>query len=122
MRFVIGILAAAIFPGPAFASQHTWTDTQVCRAAVASYFFLQHIPVYVGERKGAHTIADGGDHFYTCRARNGEARLSWKEAGEFVQSKPILYVIQEYKLIVTTELGLRAFQIDGQDIHSSPDI
>ncbi|MDE0373253.1 MAG: hypothetical protein OXI73_12030 [Rhodospirillales bacterium] len=112
-RIAFALVVAAHAGAPsstASADSGIWSDREICRAAVKTYFFLPTKPA---------NAVDSGEHFgfrstagnvYTCRVAGQRAEFRWVDAsGRRMKSASTTFRVSAGTLIVQTETTIETF-------------
>ncbi len=82
--------------------QILWTERDICRAAVSTYFSLEEMPVNSKDNGDFMGFKSAAGYIYTCRIKNNIAILQWVNAtGDTMNSKATSFKQDGNTLIVT---------------------
>ncbi len=95
-------VAALSIPQVSLAGQTPWTEREICRAAVNTYFSLEEMPVDSEDNGDFMGFKSAAGYIYTCRLEDNIAILKWVNAtGDAMSSRKTSFKLNGNTLVVT---------------------
>ena len=115
MRIIMLAILVASHAGAlastASADGNAWTDREICRAAVKTYFFLGKKPADAGDRGEYFGFSSATGNTYTCRIAGRRAEFRWvNTSGEKMKSDSTSFQVSDGTLIVETDMKKETFE------------
>ena len=111
---ILAILVAAnavVFATTASADNGAWTDREICRAAVKTYFFLGRKPKDSADSGEYLGFSSASGNIYSCRIVGMRAEFRWVNvSGESMKSDSTRFRVLEGALIVETDMKKERFE------------
>ena len=108
-KIAFAIVVAAHAGAPAFAASADggiWTDREICRAAVKTYFFLDSKPADAADSGGYFGFRSDRGSVYTCRIAKQRAEFRWVNcSGQRMKSASTRFQVSDDSLIVQTDMN-----------------
>ncbi|MCY4547538.1 MAG: hypothetical protein OXC28_04145 [Defluviicoccus sp.] len=107
------IIAGAIMLATlsALADTSSWTERDICRAAVKTYFFLSEPPADADDQAGYFGFVSAAGNVYTCRLSEGRAVFRWMtKGGEPMRSELTRFRLSHGVLVIRTEMSTETFE------------
>ena len=114
-RFTLWLLisAAALLPISASADNGVWTEREICRAALKTYFFLRSKPADTEDRGGFHGFRSASGYVYTCRIDGTRIEFQWVNAsGTTKKSNSTTFRVSDDILFVQTDMKEERFLLN----------
>ena len=90
-----------------------WTDREVCRAAVKTYFFLAAKPADATGDDGYFGFRSASGNIYTCRLAGAQAIFRWANAsGEPMNSSSTTFRLAGDTLTIRTDMNEERFRAE----------
>ena len=107
----IMVVHAIVMPISVFADSGFWTDREICRAAVKTYFFLDQAPTNATNQGEYFGFISAAGNIYTCRLDRERAVLRWlTESGEMMHSEVTRFRVSDGILTIKTDMGTNTFE------------
>ena len=107
-RWILALLVAVhatVTPIAAFADSGVWTNREICRAAVKTYFFLDAKPTDTADNGQFLGFLSASGNIYTCRIEGTKAEFRWLNAsGQTMTSKSTRFHVRDGMLTVYTNM------------------
>ena len=111
---ILAILVAAnagVLASAAFADSGAWTDREICRAAVKTYFFLGRKPTDSADSGKYFGFRSSSGNIYTCRIVGMRAEFRWVNAsGGNMESGWTRFQVFDNALVVKTDMKEEVFR------------
>jgi len=115
-KLILALLVAVhaiATPIVAFADSGVWTNREICRAAVKTYFFLDAKPTDTADNGEYFGFLSASGHVYTCRIEGTQAEFRWLNAsGQSMTSKSTRFHVRDGTLTVSTDMMEERFSTD----------
>ena len=99
------VVQAAVLPSGASAESEVWTDREICRAALKTYFFLDAKPSDTSDIGQFFGFISASGNVYTCRLEGARAEFRWlNDSGQTITSKSTTFHVLGNKLTVQTDM------------------
>ena len=117
MRIILLAILVASHAGAsgvaASADSGIWTDREICRAAVKTYFFLRQKPADTADNGDYLGFRSAAGNTYTCRIAGRRAEFRWvNSSGERMNSGSTRFRVSAGTLIVETDMKKETFGKD----------
>ena len=87
-----------------------WTDREICRAAVKTYFFLRTKPVDAADNGGHFGFRSDRGNVYTFRIAGQRAEFRWfNSSGKRMKSDSTRFRVSDGTLVVETDMKKEIF-------------
>ena len=87
-----------------------WSDSEICRAAVKTYFFLNAQPTNAAGGGTWHGFRSTAGNYYICRVDGKSAVISWiNKSGEEMNSRTTTFYLSGSRLSVMTDMSEETF-------------
>ena len=107
------IIAAAVTLAsiPAVADTDSWSERDICRAAVKTYFFLGKLPADAVDQGEYFGFVSAKGNVYTCRLAGERAVFRWlTKGGEPMRSELTRFRVSDGVLIIKTDMSTETFK------------
>ena len=107
------IFAAAILLATlsATADAGAWTEREICRAAVKTYFFLGKLPADAADQGEYFGFVSAKGNVYTCRLAGERAVFRWlTKSGEPMRSELTRFRVSDGVLVIQTDVSIETFE------------
>ena len=102
---ILVVVHAVVSPIAASADSGFWTDREICRAAVKTYFFLDIKPTDTVNSGQFFGFRDVSGNVYTCRVEGTRAALRWLNASvETMNSNSTMFRVLDNMLTIHTDM------------------
>ncbi len=82
-----------------------WSDREICRAAVKTYFFLDTLPEDASGGGGRFGFRSAAGNLYACRIEGPVAVFDWvNKSGETMQSRSTTFAVSGPRLRIDSDL------------------
>ena len=96
---------------PALADTGSWTERDICRAAVKTYFFLGKLPADAADQGEHFGFASAAGNVYTCRLAGERAVLQWRtKGGQPRHSEVTSFHVSDDVLVIKTDMSTKTFK------------
>ena len=103
--------AAMLVALPALAGTGSWTERDICRAAVKTYFFLANMPADALDQGEYLGFVSAAGNVYTCRLAEERAVFRWStKSGEPMRSEVTRFRVSDGVLTIKTDMSTKTFQ------------
>lgn len=103
--------AAMLAALPALADTGSWTERDICRAAIKTYFFLGKMPANAPDQGDYFGFASTAGNVYTCRLAEERAVFRWlTRGGEPMHSKSTRFHVSDGVLVIKTDMSTKTFE------------
>ena len=111
MSILLTLVVVIAFALPIAASDRGfWTDREVCRAAIKTYFFLDAKPADAPVSGEFAEFRSASGNLYGCRIRRARAELRWVSAsGETMTSNSTMFHVLDNELTIQTDTKTQRF-------------
>ena len=110
---LLSVLVAAhavLCPIAASADSGYWTDREICRAAVKTYFFLGIKPADAPDNGEFLGFRSASGNVHTCRVAGTRTQFRWLNAsGETMHSNPTTFRLEGDTLTIRTDMKEERF-------------
>ena len=110
---LLSVLVAAhavLCPIAASADGAYWTDREICRAAVKTYFFLGIKPADAPDKGEFLGFRSASGNVYTCRGAGTRTQYHWVNAsGETMNSSSTMFRLEGDTLTIRTDMTEERF-------------
>ena len=115
---ILGAVHASVTPIAASSDSGVWTNREICRAAVKTYFFLDAKPTDTADSGQYFGFLSASGNVYTCRIEDTRAEFRWLNAsGQTMTSKSTRFHVRAGMLTVYTDMvTTRPFLFLGRDL------
>ena len=104
---------AVLCPIAASADSGYWTDQEICRAAVKTYFFLGIKPAGAPDNGEFLGFRSASGNVYTCRVAGARMYFRWVNAsGEPMNSSSTTFRLEGDTLTIRTDMKEERFQAE----------
>ena len=115
-KWTLAILVAVhaiVTPIAASADSGVWTNREICRAAVKTYFFLDAKPTDTADSGQFFGFLSASGNVYTCRIEGTQAEFRWLNAsGQTMASKSTTFHVRDGMLTVYTDMTEERFSTE----------
>ena len=88
-----------------------WSDREICRAAVKTYFFLGRKPTDTADNGEYFGFSSAAGNTYTCRIAGQRAEFRWvNSSGETMKSDSTRFRVSDGTLVVETDMKKERFE------------
>ena len=113
IHFVLVLAQAVLCPTTLSADSHLWTDREICRAAVKTYFFLSTRPADATGGDGYLGFRSASGNVYTCQLAGTRAKFRWLNAsGEPMTSSSTTFHLAGDTLTIRTDMKKVRFRAE----------
>ena len=108
---VLVVAHAVVSPITASADSGLWSDREICRAAVKSYFFLDINPPDTVDRGDFFGFRSASGNVYTCRIVGTRVEFRWLSvSGEAMDSNSTRFRVLDEMLTIQTDMKEEIFR------------
>ena len=96
---------------PALADMGSWTERDICRAAVKTYFFLKELPADAADQAEYLGFTSAAGNVYTCRLSGERAVFRWlTKGGKPMRSRLTRFHVSHGVLVIKTDMSSETFE------------
>ena len=109
------VVHAVVLPFAAHSDTGLWTNREICRAAVKTYFFLDTKPNGAADSGEYFGFRSASGHVYGCLIKGTRAELRWlNAAGEAMNSNSTRLLVRDDILTIQTDMKEESFSAGDQ--------
>ena len=116
MRYFIlslPVVSAVLSAVAASADSSFWTDREICRAAVKTYFFLRTKPADATDSDGLYGFRSAAGYTYACRIDETRVEFQWLNAsGTALSSDSTTFSVLDNVLTIRTDMRDERFSVE----------
>ena len=107
---ILVVIHAVASPIIGSADSGFWTDREICRAAVKTYFFLDTKPTDTADSGEFFGFRSASGNVYTCRIEGTRTEFRWLNAsGETMNSNSTSFRVLDDVLTIQTDMKEERF-------------
>lgn len=107
---VVGVMIVS--PITAASDNSIWTDREICRAAVKTYFFLDSEPADAANSGQFSGFRSTSGYIYGCRINDDKVEFRWLNASEeIMRSNSTEYHVLDNVLTIQTDMKTESFSL-----------
>ena len=111
--FILVLAHTALGSPASSADRGFWTNREICRAAVKTYFFLATRPADATGGDGYMGFRSASGNVYTCRLAGTRTKFRWVNAsGEPMSSSSTTFRLAEDTLTIRTDMQEERFRAE----------